>query len=413
MSLLVCGINHHTAPVAIREQVAFPPEGIKETLQELLSVGAVNEAMILATCNRMEIIYTAGADNTLFAQWLSNHPRIAASLQPYWYFHQDQQAVLHVMRVASGVDSMVLGEPQILGQMKQAYRLACETGAIGQRLQRLFQTVFAVSKRVRTDTKIGKNPLSMGYAVVVLARRIFSDLSQRCVLLIGAGEIIELTAMHLYSQGVKRIIVASRSLAKAEKLAKRFFGHWISMADIPVYLREADIVVTATASDLPILGKGMVEKAIKMRKHRPVFMVDLAVPRDIEPEVGKLEDIYLYNIDDLESLIKDNRQCRAAAAEQAEAIIELQAAHFMRELQALDANTAICAYREKLQQLQEHELTKAMQKLAQGMEPGQVLTKLARNLTNKIMHNPCAELRKVAFDGRLDLLILARQLFDI
>lgn len=410
MTLLACGINHQRTPLELRERAAFSEERSRLALQELLRLGAANEAVILSTCNRVEI-YTESNNISLLQQWFDQ--TIKLPLEPYWYMHQENQAVSHIMRVASGLDSMVLGESQILAQMKSAFNLAQEVGSLGTRLQRLFQRVFSVSKQVRADTKIGANPITLGYAAVNLAKRIFSDLSKCNVLLIGAGEVIELTAFHLYNQGIKRFVVASRSQTKAEQLANKVYGHGISMRDIPIYLQESDIVITATSSDLPILGKGSVERAIKARKHRPIFMVDLAVPRDIEPEVVSLEDIYLYNIDDLKSIINENHQCRAAAALEAESIIELQAQHFIRDMQSLDANNLISAFRSNLSELSDHEIQKAKIRLDQGADPKQVLMTLAQSIINKISHIPCTQMRKAAFDGRLDMLALARQLLGL
>jgi glutamyl-tRNA reductase len=406
------GLNHQSAPIELREQVAFLPNQTKAALRDLVDQKAVNEAVILSTCNRVEL-YTETQNQDQFTNWLIKTFHFNPFQTSNWYVYHDHQAVKHILRVASGLDSMVLGESQIFKQLKTAYHLACEAGSIGRSMQYLFQKVFAVTKEVRTETAIGASPISIGYVAVNLAKRIFSDLSKRSVLLIGAGEVIETTALHLYSQGVRRIIVANRSIEKAEHLARRFYGHWIKLSDVPVYLKEADIVMTATQSELPILGKGAVEQAIKARKHKPIFMVDLAVPRDIEPEVNQLEDIYLYNIDDLKSIVTDSRNSRTAAAQEAEIMIDIQASRLMRELQAQDANVAICDYRNKLEQLSEKELSKALNALKDGGDPEQILNFFCRNLTNKIMHTPTTQLRQAAFDGRLDVIALARQLLDI
>lgn len=410
MTLLACGINHLTAPINLRELVTFPPDRAKSALKELMALGAVNEAVILSTCNRVEI-YSKTQDRQKLQQWIAAN--LAVSIDPHWYFHEGKQAVSHIMRVASGLDSMVLGEPQILGQMKDAFNLAQEVGSIGSNLQKLFQRVFNVSKQVRTSTPIGTNPITLGFATVTLAKRIFSDLSKRSVLLIGAGDIIELTAFHLYNQGIKRFIVASRSTTKAEKLARKIYGHWISISEIPVYLKETDIVISATMSELPILGKGAVERAIKARKRKPIFMIDLAVPRDIEPEVANLEDIYLYNIDDLKKIVDENRHCREAAAVQAESIIDLQAHHYIRDLQALDANHLIQQFKKNLDAISNQELQRAMSRLKLGEDPKQVLQQFSHNLLNKFSHTPCVQMKKAAFDGRKELLALARLLLDL
>jgi glutamyl-tRNA reductase len=410
MTLLACGINHCTAPLTLREKIAFSPERAKATLKEIMQLEAVNEAMILSTCNRVEI-YSETQDPDSVQRWLADF--FKQPLDAYWYRHAEAEAVSHIMRVASGLDSMVLGESQILCQMKTWFSLAKEAGAIGTGFQRLFQRVFNVSKQVRSDTQIGANPITLGFVAVSFAKRIFSDLSKRSVMLIGAGDIVELTALHLFNQGIKRFVVASRSPGKAQNLAAKLYGHCISMSDIPVYLKESDIVISATASELPILGKGAVEQAIKARKHKPIFMVDLAVPRDIESEVAELEDIYLYNIDDFKTMVIGNQHCRVAAAKEAENIIALQAQHYIRDLQSLDANNLIRQFRDNLSSLAHAELRRAMLRLEQGADTKQVLQQLVHNLMNKFSHTPCTKMKQAAFDGRLELLALARQLLDI
>jgi glutamyl-tRNA reductase len=410
VTLLACGINHLTAPIELREKAAFPPERAKAALQELMQLTAVNEAVILSTCNRVEI-YSDTHQPQLLEKWLHNH--FSMNFEPYWYTYQERQAVSHIMRVASGLDSMLLGEPQILGQMKQAFAIAKEVGSIGSSLHRLFQSVFNVTKQVRTDTDIGANPITLGYAVVTLAKQIFSELAKRTVLLIGTGEIIELIALHLYNQGIRRFVIASRNVDKANLLAKKVYGHGVSIRDLSLYLSDSDIVISATSSEVPVLGKGTVERAIKERKHRPMFMVDLAVPRDIEPEVSDLEDVYLYNIDDMKNIMDDNRHCREAAAAKAEGIIELKSQHFIHNLKSLEANHLITQFRANLEQLSNDKLAQALRSLEQGGEPAQVLQQFATSLINKIAHNPSTQMRQAAFDGRLDMLALARQLLDI
>ncbi len=410
MTLLVYGINHRTTPINLREKIAFSREKARYALADLMRRRAVNEAMILSTCNRVEV-YGDITDSSSFQNWLSQSFEDIPNNS--WYSFYDEKAVSHIMRVASGLDSMVRGEPQILGQMKDAFALAKESGSIGNRLHRLFQTVFNITKQVRTQTGIGSNPITFGYAVVTLAKHIFSDLSKSAVLLIGAGEVVELAALHLYKQGIKRFIVANRSLANGEKLAQRVYGHCISFADIPIYLKESDIIVSATSSELPILGKGAVERAIKARKHKPIFIVDLAVPRDIAPEVADLEDIYLYNIDDLKTIIEDNRIYREAAAKEAESIIEIQARHYMFDIQSLEANNLISDYRKNLTALSEKEYELALHSLHKGVDPEKVLKQFAQNLIKKIAHSPCIQMKQAAFDGRLEFLALARQLLDI
>ena len=415
MAFIACGINHKTAPLALREQVVFTAEYSPHALKDLLQQGAANEAMILSTCNRTEF-YTHAPDIHQFSHWLKQHPLIGEIIQSeHWYAHYDQQAVSHIMRVASGLDSMILGEPQILGQMKQAFAIANEAGAVGTQLQRLLQHVFAVTKQVRSNVAIGKSSISVAYAAVSLAKRIFAHLSKCQVLLIGSGQTIELAALHLYDSGVKHLVIANRSLSKAEKLAKTFNpeAHAIAIADIPVYLRQADIVISCTASTLPILGKGMIESALKAGKRRPLLMLDMAVPRDIEPEAAELEDVYLYNIDSLKEITLENMKSRKEAALLAEEMIEIQSQYFMRQLQSLDAVETIRAYRKKLDALRDHEISNALSALKKGEMPEHVLSEMARLLTNKIMHTPTVQIRQAAFDGRLEVLLLAKKLFDL
>lgn len=411
MTLLACGISHLTAPLELREQFSFTPERAQRFLKELIQSQSAHEAMVLSTCNRVEI-YSKTSKPDSFRQWLQGHLNL--KLEPHWYSFTEKQAVSHIMRVASGLDSMVLGEPQILGQMKHAFTIALEVGSIGSHLQKLFQTVFNVTKHVRTDTAIGANPITLGFAATTLAKRIFSDLSKRSVLLVGAGEIVELAGLHLQSSGVKRFIIATRSASKGESLANRLDGHVIPFDDLAIYLKDSDIVICGTSSDQPILTKATVEGAIKARKHRPIFMADLAVPRDIEPEVGNFEDVYLYNIDDLKSIIDDNRQCREAAAQQAEKLIELQASYFIKHLKSLDANEMIKDYRAQIELLCTKELELALQRLSNGnSDPTEIVKQLTNQICNKITHGPTTKMKEAAFDGRIELLSYARYLLDL
>ena len=413
MPLVACGINHKTAPLAVREQVALLPEHTPKALRGLLDDGAANEAVILSTCNRTEI-YSHTPVLPRFMEWLAVHPQIGrVANSTHWYWHQDQQAVGHMMRVACGLDSMVLGEPQILGQMKQAFLMAQAVGTVGTELKRLLQKVFSVTKQVRTKTHIGVNPVSIAYAAVTLAKRIFSDLSKAHVLLIGAGQTVELAALHLSDYGVKHFIFANRSGEKSAGLAAQFAGQSISMVDIPLYLQKVNIIVSATASPLPILGKGMVESALKVGKRRALLMLDMAVPRDIEPEVAQLEDVYLYNIDHLQEMVQENLKSRQDAAQQAEAMIDIHARYYMRQLEAQNVDQTICAYREKLEKLRDDEVAKALTRLEQGETPEMVLMQMARLLTNKFLHAPSVQLRQAALNNQMELLLAARKLFDL
>jgi len=415
MALLAVGLNHKTAPVQIRERVAFAPEQLPGTLRNLAAQANISEVAILSTCNRTEMLCCVDtADSEIIIEWLREHREFSANeLNPYIYIHPEQSAVRHMLRVASGLDSLVLGEPQILGQLKDAYSTAKDAGTVGTQLSKLFEYTFSVAKQVRTDTAIGASPVSVAFSAVSLSKQIFSDLSEHTALLIGAGETIELAARHLKESGIKRLIIANRTLAKAEALVKEVEGYAITLGDIPAHLAEADIVISSTASQLPILGKGAVEKAIKIRKHQPILMVDIAVPRDIEEEVGELDDIYLYTVDDLQEIIDEGLRSRQEAARQAEEIIDTQVTHFMGWLRSLDAVSTIRTYRSKIDVIREAELDRAKRMLAQGHDPEKVLTQLARGLTNKIVHTPSAQMKQAGFDGRADLLDAARELLDL
>ena len=416
MTLLAFGINHKTAPVAVREKVAFAPDKLEAALRDLLSVTAVNEAAIVSTCNRTELYCNLpDTDSADVIAWFRNYHSLSAEeLDPYIYTHLDNQAVQHILRVASGLDSLVLGEPQILGQIKDAYHTASQAGTIGQLLNRLFQHTFSVAKEVRTDTAIGSSPVSVAFAAVSLAKQIFSDLSEHTALLIGAGDTIELVARHLNEQGVKHLIVANRTVERAMTLAGQFDNsEAIALADMPARLPEADIIISSTASQLPILGKGAVERALKLRKHRPMFMVDIAVPRDIEPEVGDLSDVYLYTVDDLHEVIEEGRQSREEAAEQAQEIIENQVEHYMGWLRSLEAVNTIRNFRQQAEHLRDEAIQNALRQLAAGKNPELVIAELGRILTQKLLHQPTVQMNRAAFEGREDLLDIARDLFNL
>jgi glutamyl-tRNA reductase len=415
MHLFALGINHHTAPVAIRERAAFAPERLVDALQDVMHRGVAGEAAILSTCNRTEVYCGVDkADGEPVVEWLCRYHHVAhGDLRPYLYTHPDQAAVKHAFRVAAGLDSMVLGEPQILGQMKEAFATAHKVGATGKVLNRLFQQTFAVAKQVRTDTAIGASPVSVASATVLLARRIFSTLAEQTVLLIGAGDTIELCARHLKEHGVTRLIVANRTLERAHLIADAIGAAAISLAEMPARLADADIVISSTASQLPILGKGAVESALKARRHRPMFLVDIAVPRDIEIEVGELDDVYLYTIDDLKHVVQENMQSRTEAAREAEKIIDTKVVDFMQWVRTLDAVPTIRALRESTAALRDAELKRAKQQLARGEDPAKVLEQLARALTNKFTHAPTDALKSADHIGNDELIEAARRLFDL
>nr|WP_010132232.1 glutamyl-tRNA reductase [Microbulbifer agarilyticus] len=412
MPILALGINHDSAPVAVRERVAFAPEVMPSALAEARIALECPELAILSTCNRTEI-YGEVAPEAVLAWVAEYHSVSLEELTSCYYQFTDEAAVRHMMRVACGLDSLVLGEPQILGQIKSAYAVARESGSVGPTLHSVFQQVFSVAKKVRTETAIGENPVSVAFAAVSLASRIFTDLAEQTALLIGAGETIELVARHLLDKGVKRLIVANRTLNRAQSLAEDFGAEAILLADIPEHLPRADIVISSTASQLPILGKGAVETALKARRHRPVFMVDIAVPRDIEPQVGELDDIYLYTVDDLRGVIDEGKRLREQAAQAADEIVNVAASAFMREHRSLRAVDSIRSYRQQAQAISKDELEKALIQLRAGSEPEQLLEQLARTLTNKLIHAPTVALRQATAEGDLERLRLARQIIGL
>ncbi|MES9832299.1 MAG: glutamyl-tRNA reductase [Candidatus Thiodiazotropha sp. LLP2] len=415
MSILALGLNHKTAPVDIREKVTFGPDIIAGALRSLQENPAVNETVILSTCNRTEIYCILNEeDHEPLADWISRFHGLSSNrVQPYLYNHFGLDAVKHLLRVSCGLDSLVLGEPQILGQVKAAYQTATDVGTTGKLLYKLFQHAFSAAKQIRTDTAIGNSPVSVAFAAVSLAKQIFSDLSEQTALLIGAGETVELAARHLSQNGIGRIIVANRTVEKAHTLASQFEGYAIALTELSNHLAEADIVISSTASPLPVLGKGTVESALKERKHRPIFMVDIAVPRDIEPEVSDLSDIYLYTVDDLDEVIQENMRSREEAAEQAEEIIEQYVDDYMGWLRSLDAVELIQDYRCYAEQMRDEVMQKALQQLAKGKSPEEALRFIAHTLTNKLLHTPSTQMRQAGFNGQIELLDAANTLFQI
>ena len=392
MQILTLGLNHQTAPLTLREKVSFPSDTLRDALGDLRTrlQRLLPESAILSTCNRTEIYCATPAATearVAVSEWLS-HTRHTGRLDEHLYSLPDGEAVRHAFRVASGLDSMVLGEPQILGQMKDAVRAAQESGALGTHLHQLFQRSFAVAKEVRSSTEIGAQSVSMAAAAVRLARRIFEDISACQVLFIGAGEMIELCATHFAAQHPKRIVIANRTAERAEKLAQQFNANTMRLADLPARLEDFDIVVSCTASTLPIVGLGMVERASKARRRRPIFMVDLAVPRDIEAEVSRLSDVYLYTVDDLGRHVDAGRESRKAAVAQAEAIIETRVDSFMQWMQSRAVVPAIRTLHQRGEALKSAELDRARRLLAGGQPADQVLEALAHALTSKFLHGP-------------------------
>ncbi len=415
MSILAFGLNHSTAPLEVREKVSFASEVLPAALSELKSHADVEEAAILSTCNRTEVYCSMAGYNSLRPiSWFSGfHGLRQTELQPFIYSHPNAAAVKHMLRVASGLDSMVLGEPQVLGQLKSAYQTAISAGSIGQLLGRLFQHSFKVAKEIRSNTAIGSHPVSVAFAAVRLAQQIFGDLSTQTALLIGAGETIELVAKHLHDSRLQRMIIANRTLERSQRLAGEYSAYAISLADLPQHLDEADIIISSTASRLPVLRKDTLASAIKKRKRRPIFIVDIAVPGDIETAAGELDDVYLYSVDDLKEVIEENIRSRREAARQAEEIINTQVVHFMDWLGSLDTVSTIRALRQQAAALQQDALDGALKKLRGGGNPEQVLREVTRSLTNKLIHQPSSQLRQADARRRAALLQAAQELFNL
>jgi glutamyl-tRNA reductase len=415
MSLITLGINHKTAPVELRERIAFAPEKLTEALKKLAELNPVQEVAILSTCNRTELYCTLDEPDTQFlVTWLSQFHKIdPRELSSYLYTYPEIDTIRHMFRVATGLDSLILGEPQILGQMKDSYHQAQLAGTLGTTLGRLFQHTFTVAKQIRTDTAIGSSPVSVAFAAVRLARQIFSDLSKQTALLIGAGETIELAARHLHDNHIGRMIIANRTVERAHNLAGQFDGYGIALSDIPAHLSEADIIITSTASQEPVITQEMVKSSLKTRKHKPMFMVDIAVPRDIEESVSELDDVYLYSVDDLRDVIEEGMQTRQEAAIQADEIIDVQVEHFLAWIESLNAVETIRQYRHKAEESRDEVLMKAKRLLQQGKSTEEVLDFLANTLTNKLLHDPSASLRDAASQGRMELIRAAQDLFNL
>ncbi|WP_318482445.1 glutamyl-tRNA reductase [Photobacterium leiognathi] len=411
MTLLALGINHKTASVDLREKVAFSPEKLTLALQQLKNHPEVLSGVIVSTCNRTEVYCEISQSGPgVIIDWLTKFHQITAEeLMPSLYFHEEQAAARHLMRVACGLDSLVLGEPQILGQVKQSYSESKDIEAVGGTLEKLFQKTFTVAKRVRTETDIGGNAVSVAYAACSLARQIFESLSGVTILLVGAGETIELVSRHVVEQGCNSLIVANRTRERAEGIAREFGAEVISLEEIPEHLHRADIVISSTASPLPIVGKGMVEMALKQRRHQPMLLVDIAVPRDIEQQVGELNDAYLYSVDDLHSIVEKNREQRKVAAIQAEAIVSEESAAFMQWLRSLEAVDSIRDYRQFADQIKQELLQRSLQAIANGTDPEKALAELSNKLTNKLIHAPTKAMQQVAKNGESDKLVVIRE----
>lgn len=413
MELLVWGLNYKTAPLCLREKLAANVQEVEPILGHLLNKSIVSEGVILSTCNRTELVAMTNQGQEVLP-WFANFLNLKENdLKPFIYHYTEFSAVQHIMRVACGLNSMILGEVEILGQIKQAYRRAKALKTLGKSLNRLFQTVFYVAKNVRTNTAIGVNPLSVATLAVKLAERIFSHLEKTNVLLIGAGDLMRLSATHFKQAGVQKMWVANRTSLRAEVLAKKVGAQTISLDLIPTHLTEVDIVITGTNSILPIIGKGMVEEALKKRKYRPILMIDLAVPRNVEPQVGSLEEVYLYCIDDLKDMVEENRKLRQNEVDAAMCIILKESETFMQWLQAQDTLTTLKAFRHKFEKERDMCVKQALSELQMGKSAEEVLKRLSHMLFNRLMHAPTMRLRRAGFYQEEDILQFTKELFEL
>lgn len=412
MNILAIGINHTTATVDVREKVAFQPEHLERALQSLMQQGSVSESVIVSTCNRTELYCRAvSSDVAVILDWLATFHSIPVEhLAQHIYQHENEQAISHLMAVASGLDSLVLGEPQIFGQVKDAYDSARKAGSIGAVFERLFQSTFAAAKNVRTKTSVGQNAVSVAYSAVNLAKHIFADLSHAEVLIVGAGETAELAARHLREQGVKKLNVANRTVSRAQELTDIVGGEAFTLDQLKTLLPKSDIVISSTASPLPVIGKGWVETAIKARRHKPMLFIDLAVPRDIEEEVGELNDVYLYTVDDLQKIVSENIQQREEAAQEARGLIEQHVIDFGKWMQSLNSVDLLRDYRESGQKIATEQKERALNAIAAGKDPEQVIQELAQRLANTLMHKPTTAIQQAGRENNLNALAAYQKL---
>lgn len=409
--LVALGVNHQTAPLALRERVSFGPERVRPALQDLIDRELAKEAAIVSTCNRTEV-YCATEDSGKVLRWLADFQNIdAAHLEKYVYALPEKAAVSHAFRVASGLESMVIGEPQILGQIKEAVRTAEQAGSLGSVLHKLFQRSFSVAKEVRFRTEIGASSVSMAAAAVRVAERIFPSVSEQAILFVGAGEMIDLCATHFAGRKPKSVAFVNRTSERAGELAQKFGGQSFSLSDVPEVIARFDVLITCTASPLPLIGKGLVERALKVRRHKPILIVDLAVPRDVEAEVGRLRDVFLYSIDDLGKIVKEGMELRQSAVSEAETIIARGVSDFMQWMSARDGVPAIRAFRSQAEAVREYELDRAFRALARGEDASAVLRSLASALTNKFLHGPTHALHTAHPEQRKDLVEMLERLY--
>jgi len=414
MPLQIFGLNHNTAPVEIREQVIFSGDAVPRALLQLLDLDGIDETVLLSTCNRTEFYVVANdGDTGVLEAWLQNDQNLNAEARKALFTLEQDDAIRHLFRVACGLDSMVLGEPQILGQLKDAYKQAQQAGSVGSQLSRLFQHTFSVAKKVRSDTDIGSSPVSVAYAAVTLANQFFAGFSRHTALLIGAGTTIELVARHLASKGIGRLFVANRDINRAQALASRFGGFALPISEIEGTLPEADILISATASTDPVISLEQMTKAVQARKHKPVFAVDIAVPRDIDPEVSTLKDVYLYTIDDLNKVIIEGQSNREAAAVDANRILDDEIQRYLAMERSKEVAPIITELRDQGDAIRKAVLKQARLRLNRGTDSDEVLEYATASLMKKMLHQPSVRLREAGEHSDKEMIKAARALFGL
>jgi glutamyl-tRNA reductase len=414
MPLLTTGISHQTAPLEIREKIAIARVDNADSVRELCSLADIEEAVIVSTCNRTEI-YSIGPKSSAeqVRQWLQKTGNLtSAEIDEHCYIREREKSVQHLFRVAGGLESLVLGESQILGQLKESWQLAHEAGGVGKVMDRLFQHAFATGKRVRSKTGIGDHPVSVAYTTVLLAKQIFGDLASKTVVLVGAGEMVELCGRHLHDKGVSSLIIANRSIDRAVALADQFGAHAVALSDLPGMMHKADILISSTASQQPVISAAAVKAALKQRRNRPMFLVDIAVPRDIEPETASLKNVYLYTIDDLQQVVDSNLSKRHEAAQAAGSEVDSAVDEFMRWLNSARASVYLQKMHKHARKNSDELVARALRKLAAGKDPEQVMEQLANTLAKRILHLPSTRLREAAEAQDDELLRVANRLFE-
>ena len=414
MRLQILGLNHNTAPIEVREQVVFAGDEVSRACERLTDIDGVDEAVLLSTCNRTEFyVITSDGGRDRLQDWLRDERSLDPGFANSLFTLDTEEAIRHIFRVACGLDSMVLGETQVLGQLKDAFRSAQQAGTVGQQLGRLFQHTFSVAKKVRTDTEIGANPVSIASASVRLAQQFFAGFEKHTALLVGAGVTIELVAKHLVGKDIGRLFVANRDVERARNLASKFGGYAVPLSELEGTLPEADILITSTAAPEAIITANMVKAAMKTRKHKPVFAVDIAVPRDIEPEVAKVRDVFLYTIDDLQKVIQEGQTSRQAAAVDANRILDDEIRRYLSIERAKKASPLIVALREQGETIRDGVLREAQRRLDKGVDSREVIEFATAMLMKKMLHNPSVRLREAAENEDVEIIDATRSLFGI